>query len=145
MSAKYFLDTNIILYALEGTPPEKAVIAQALVAKAIESGDGIVSYQVVQECLNAVTSKARLALAPDDAKSLLRDTLTPLCKLFPASTGFYASALDIHFRYKFHIYDALIVAAALEARCERLYSEDLSHGQIIGSMRIENPFAARGA
>jgi predicted nucleic acid-binding protein len=140
MSAKYFLDTNIIIYALEGVPPEKAAIAQELISKGIEEGSGVISYQVVQECLNAVTRKARLALAPNELQRLLRDTLTPLCKVFPNSAGFYANALDIRARYKYHFYDSLIVTAALEAGCETLYSEDLQHGQQIAQLRIENPF-----
>jgi predicted nucleic acid-binding protein len=142
MSAKYFLDTNIFIYALENSPAEKATIAQGLIAKAIAEGAGIISYQVVQECLNAVTGKARLALSPDELRSLLDDTLLPLCQVFPDAPGFYASALDIRQRYKFHFYDSLIVAAALQARCDRLYSEDMQHGQAIGALRIENPFAA---
>ncbi len=140
MSAKYFLDTNIIIYALEGVPLEKAAITQELISKGIEKGSGVISYQVVQECLNAVTAKARLALAPDELQSLLRNTLTPLCRVFPNSAGFYANALDIRARYKYHFYDSLIVAAALEAGCERLYSEDMQHGQQIAQLRIENPF-----
>ncbi len=64
----------------------------------------------------------------------------------PASPNLGASyrtgALEIKDRHQYHFYDALIIAAALEAGCERLYSEDLSHGQMIGALRIENPFLA---
>ncbi len=141
MSAKFFLDTNIFIYALEGQPPAKAAVAQELIAKAIAEGSGVISYQVVQECLNAVTGKARIALTLGELQSLLNNTLIPLCQVFPNAPGFYASGFDIRARYKFHFYDALIVAAALEARCERLYTEDLQHGQTIGTLLIENPFA----
>jgi predicted nucleic acid-binding protein len=141
MNAKYFLDTNIFIYALEGVPAQKAAIAQELIDKAIGEGTGIISYQVIQECLNVATGKARLALAPEELEGLLNNILFPLCKVFPSTPGFYARALDIRTRYRFHFYDALIVTAALEAGCERLYSEDLQHGQTIGHLRIENPFA----
>ncbi len=141
MNAKYFLDTNIFIYALDGQPPVKAAVARELIAKAVAEGSGVISYQVVQECLNAVTGKVRFALTPDELQNLLDNTLVPLCQVFPDAPGFFASGLHIRARYKFHFYDALIVAAALEAGCERLYTEDLQHGQTIGGLRIENPFA----
>ena len=67
MNASYFLDTNIIIYAVEGNPPAKAEIARVLVSEAIAEGIGVISYQVVQECLHAVTGKARIALTPKSA------------------------------------------------------------------------------
>ena len=57
-----------------------------------------------------------------------------------ASLSLYRRSLDIQERYRFGYYDALIVAAALEAGCKRLLSEDLQHGQKIETLRIENPF-----
>ena len=140
MSAKFFLDTNIILYAVEGLPASKAEVAEELLFRGIKDGSGVISYQVVQECLNAVLKKARLALSAPDARDLLRDTLEPLCKAFPASTALYEEALALHGRYKYSFYDSLIIAAALEAGCDLLYSEDLHHDQTIGRLRIVNPF-----
>ena len=58
------------------------------------------------------------------------------------SAGLYTQALELKARWKFSFYDSLIVAAALEAGCKRLYSEDLQHGQRIQGLRIENPFRA---
>jgi predicted nucleic acid-binding protein len=52
----------------------------------------------------------------------------------------YQRALDIQARYHYGFYGALIIAAALEAGCTRLYSEDLQHGQLIERLTIENPF-----
>ena len=56
------------------------------------------------------------------------------------SQGLYHRALDIQARYRYGFYDALIIAAALDAGCTRLYSEDLQHGQRIDGLIIENPF-----
>ncbi len=140
MNAKFFLDTNVIIYALEGTPASKSDVAEALILRGIKEGLGIISYQVVQECLNAVTRKARIALPLSDALDFMRDTLGPLCKVFPGSTALFEAALGLHGRYKYSFYDSLIIAAALEAGCALLYSEDLRHGQQIGQLRIENPF-----
>jgi predicted nucleic acid-binding protein len=142
MHAKFFLDSNIIIYAIEGVPAAKAVIAEELISRGIKGGAGVISYQVVQECLNAVLSKARIAFTPEDALDFLRSTLEPLCKVFPDSTALFEAAVEVHGRYRYSFYDSLIIAAALEAGCETLYSEDFQHGQQIGRLRIENPFVA---
>ncbi len=73
---------------------------------------------------------------------LMRSTLEPLCKVYPDSTALFEAALDSHGRYKHSFYDSLIIAAALDARCELLYSEDLQHGQQIRRLRIVNPFVS---
>ena len=57
----------------------------------------------------------------------------------PSST-LYERALELQGRYRFSFYDSLVVAAALESGCTRLYSEDLQHGQRVGGLTIENPF-----
>ena len=57
MSAKYFLDTNIFVYCFDDTQPEKKVCALALVAGALQDGNGVISTQVIQEFLNASTRK----------------------------------------------------------------------------------------
>lgn len=57
----------------------------------------------------------------------------------PSST-LYERALELQGRYRFSFYDSLVVAAALESGCQKLYSEDLQHGQRVGNLTIENPF-----
>ena len=52
----------------------------------------------------------------------------------------YARGLRLHGQFGFSFYDSLIVAAALEAGCSRLYSEDLHHGQQVERLTIQNPF-----
>ena len=68
-------------------------------------------------------------------------SVPPLWSVMP-STRLYRHALDVRERYRFSFYDSLIVAAALEAGCTRLLSEDLQDGQVIEGLRIENPFLA---
>ena len=101
----------------------------------------MISFQVAQEFLNLCQRKFTPPMTYNEAQIFLEEILLPLCRVFPSIT-LLGSALQVKDRYKFHFYDALIVAAALEAGCERLYSEDLQHGQAIGSLRVENPFAA---
>ena len=65
--------------------------------------------------------------------------LVPLLRVH-SSTELLRKALGVQSRNRFALYDSLIVAAALEAKCSKLYTEDLRHGQIIDELRVENPF-----
>ena len=71
----------------------------------------------------------------------MEDVLAPLYRIQP-SIRLYGKSLDIHARYRFGFYDSLIVASAVEAGCNRLYTEDLQHGQRIEGVTIVNPFGA---
>ena len=81
----------------------------------------------------------KLEVAPDNARKLLDRTLAPLWKVNPTRT-LYDRGLDLQTRYRFSFYDSLIVAAALEAGCKTLYTEDLKHGQRIEGVTVTNPF-----
>jgi predicted nucleic acid-binding protein len=139
MSADYFLDTNLFIYQIETGEQTKAAIANKIIRSGIETGNACISFQVVQECLNTIIRKAAICVSRDQAVQYLDASLTPLLKIYP-SIPLYKRGLDIQSRYQFSFYDSLIVAAALEAGCKTLYSEDLQHGQVIGTLRIENPF-----
>jgi predicted nucleic acid-binding protein len=133
-----FLDSNILLYVFDEADPRKQQIAFRLITTALESNAAI-SYQVVQEVLNALTRKFQSAVTPEDTRAFLRTTLVPLWRVMP-SAELYERALDIQERYQYAFYDSLIIAAALSAGCKRILSEDLQHGQRIEGLRIENPF-----
>ncbi len=136
-----FLDTNVFVYLFDEANAAKHAIARSLVAGALESGTGAISFQVVQEALNVLTRKLKVIARADDAGDFMQHTLQPLWRVQP-SPALYAAALRIQQRQGFGFYDSLIVAAALESGCARLLSEDLQHGQRIGKLRIENPFRA---
>lgn len=136
-----FLDTNVLLYLVDEADAAKHAVARRLVEEALVNGCGVISFQVVQETLNVLTRKLKVVASAEDAASFLQHTLLPLWQVQP-SPALYASALDIQRRQRFGFYDSLIVAAALEAGCRRLLSEDLQHGQRIGALRVENPFRA---
>ena len=139
MSARYFLDTNIFIYHLEALDSRKFAVADRLIREGVAGEVAYISFQVVQECLNTVLSKAEIKLDADAAKDYLDTVLAPLFKV-PASLTLYHRALELHSRYRFSFYDSLVVAAALESGCTRLYSEDLQHGQRVGNLTVENPF-----
>jgi predicted nucleic acid-binding protein len=130
MSDKSFLDTNLFLYHLDDSDVHKHAIATHLIREALATGRGCISYQVIQECLNAALRKAHIRLDRQTAGDYLQTVLFPLWQVMP-SPELYQSGLDIQQRYSFHFYDALIVAAALNAGCTRLWSEDMQHGQRI--------------
>ncbi len=135
-----FLDTNILIYTLDETDDRKSGIARQLVHSALRSGSAIISFQVVQETLNTITRKLPVPATPEQAGVFLTGTLVPLWKVNP-SRELYRRGLHIQALYQFAFYDSLIVAAALEAGCRNLFSEDMQHGQIIEQLVIKNPFA----
>jgi len=139
MSDKFFLDTNILVYTFGDEDLEKRDRARTLVAEALSGSHGIISYQVVQEFLNAALRKFAKPLTAADAERYLKVVLEPLCSVF-ASIELYHQAIDIAERWKYSFYDSLIIASALQSGCTVLYSEDLQHGQKIGGLRILNPF-----
>lgn len=137
MSVDNFIDSNILVYFLDKTDPDKQHKAEMLIEQAIALRNCCISYQVVQETLNVVTQK--LNFNASDASRLLDRVLIPLWKVMPTHE-FYQRGLDIKSRYQFSFYDSLIIAAALEAGCKTLYSEDMQHGQRIEQVTIKNPF-----
>ena len=68
MSASTFIDTNVFVYHLDASDPRKYAVATDIVREALRTQDGCISYQVVQECLNVVSSKARVPLTPEQAQ-----------------------------------------------------------------------------
>ena len=132
-----FIDSNILVYMLDSTDLDKREVAVRLVNQLVDDENGCISFQVVQETLNVITGK--MGIAHETALEFMDDTLIPLWKIDP-KTELYLRALDVQARYGFSFYDSLIIAAALEAGCTRLYSEDMQHGQRIEGLTIQNPF-----
>ena len=137
-----FLDTNVFIYLFDEVDDHKRATADRLIADALASGTGVVSFQVVQEALNVLTRK--LGASSSDARRFLDAVLAPLWRVAP-SPDLYLRALEVRDRYGFSFYDALVVAAALDAGCTRLLSEDLQHGQRIGDLTVVDPFRASSA
>lgn len=141
MNARSFLDTNIFVYHLDAADARKHAIAATIVRDALRGQDSCTSYQVVQECLNVVSAKARVPLAPEQAQAYLDAVLSPLMQV-GASTDLYHRALGIRARWRYGFYDSLVIAAALAAGCTRLLTEDLQHGQQIEALTVVDPFRA---
>ena len=140
MSGRFFLDTNIFVYSFDASSPKKAAQAQKLIRNALETGGGIVSYQVVQEFFIVALRRFSKPMSSLDAQQYLSTTFRPLLAVH-SSPALYGEALRIGARLKLPWYDSLIVASAIEGECEVLYSEDFQDGQQIGSLTLSNPFA----
>jgi len=139
MSGKAFLDTNIFLYSYDTTDPRKHSIANDLIRSVAVSGEGTISYQVIQEFFNVALRKSPSKLSSQDARQYLTTTFRPLL-VVPSSFSLVSDAIGIQERYRLSWYHSLIVAAAQQAGCKRLYSEDLQHGQQFGAVTVHNPF-----
>ena len=139
MSARFFLDTNIFVYSLGGTPADKARSAAQLIREGVASGNGVVSYQVAQEFFSVAFRRFAPPMTIAEAEHYLASVFRPMLAVH-SSQALIADALRLCERYRLSWYDSLIVAAALEAQCSILYTEDMRHGQKFGDVRIDNPF-----
>ena len=136
MSAKVFLDTNVVAYAFDATVPIKWQRARKLMA----GRNWVVGWQVVQEFANVALHRFAVPMKPADLADYLEWVLWPRCEVFP-SQNLYRTAVMLHTQTQYRFYDCLIIAAALASGAAVLYTEDLQHGRTIGSLKIENPFA----
>ncbi len=140
MSGRFFLDTNLFVYTFDAKAPAKAKKAAQLIRRAADTGEGIISYQVVQEFFSVAFRRFPQPMSVAEAEQYLVTVLRPLLAVHSSPT-IYFEGLRIAEKHRISWYDSLIVAAALEGRCDRLYSEDFQHGRKIEDLRIENPFA----
>lgn len=138
MSDRYFVDTNILMYAHDTAAGDKHVRAKALVEELWQNRSGVVSTQVLQEL---AVNLRREAKRPLDAKAT-RDVVSDYLAWQVVVNGgdSILEALDLEVRYQISFWDALVVQAAEASGVEILYSEDLSDGQKYGSVRVINPF-----
>lgn len=135
MSGKSFIDTNVLVYAVDDDSPAKQHIARALITE--QSGNAVVSTQVLQEYFVAATRK--LNIAPLQAKEIINATRNAF-ETIQVSPELINRAIDGSILWQVSFRDALIIAAAEDAACAVVFSEDLNPGQRYGGVRVENPF-----
>jgi predicted nucleic acid-binding protein len=137
MPGKYFVDTNILLYAHDRSAGLKHERARHVVEGLWTSGQGVLSTQVLQElCINLRRKVAR-ALPVEEVRRLIQDYGSwEIVVNTPASV---LQALEIEVRYQISFWDALILQAAESSGATLLYSEDLAEGQTYGAVQVVNP------
>jgi predicted nucleic acid-binding protein len=136
MSASFF-DSNVLLY-IASADRDKADKAEEILAQG-----GSISVQVLNEIANVAQRKMRLGWCEiHEFLSMVRELLT----VHPVTIETHEDGLALAERYGLSTYDAMIAAAALQADCETLWSEDLQHGMLLdGRLRVVDPFRDRGA
>ena len=138
MTGSVFVDTNVLVYARDASEPEKQPRALAWMEWLWSQQSGRVSTQVLQEYYQTVTRKLKPGLDPQAARADVRDlgAWNPVTIDHPV----LERAWKLEDRYRFSWWDSLILAAACQAECEIVLSEDLASGQRVDSLRIVNPF-----
>ncbi len=127
-----FADTNIVVYAY-GVDPAKLVAARAIVNAA-----PVISTQVINEFHNVARRKLGLDMA---TRHRVATDLLQSCRVIAIDQAVVAAAMQIEARYQVSYWDSLILAAALAAGCDTLYSEDMQDGQVFeGRLTVKNPF-----
>lgn len=139
MSDRFFVDTNLLVYAHDLSAGAKHERARTLVEELWRDRSGVLSTQVLQE-LYVTLRKARNPLAAAEARQVLTDYLR--WEVVVNNGDSVLEAVDLEARYRLSFWDALIVQAASTSGAQILYSEDLSHGQAYGTVRVVNPFAS---
>ena len=133
------IDANIVVYAFADLhEPEKTRIATALIARLADAGECVVSTQVLKEFANVATKKAQAKLS----QPALEFYLEALAGMYivTVDTALVLKAVKRHFTSKISYYDALIVEAAIAGGASVLYSQDMNHGQWMGTLQVINPF-----
>jgi predicted nucleic acid-binding protein len=135
MTSKVFIDTNILVYALDQHDPDKKQKSRSRLRQLAETSGGVISTQVMQEFYVTATKKLQV-----DAL-LVKEILHSFAQfeIVLISPEIIDRAVDCQILNQISFWDALIVSAAQSACCEVLWTEDLNHGQIIQEVRIENP------
>ena len=137
MSVRYFVDTNILMYAHDTSAGAKHDRAKAIVEELWRDRTGVLSTQVLQELAVNLRRKAGRPLDAKAAREIIADYLT--WQVVVNGGDSILEALDLEGRYQISFWDALVVQAAQASGAEVLYSEDLSDGQKYGAVRVTNP------
>jgi predicted nucleic acid-binding protein len=132
-----FLDTNVLVYAVDDAEPEKRAAARRLLGSA-DYGQFVLSTQILSEFYVTVTRKLARPIAEDVAEATVE--LLGQLPMVAIDPRLVADAIGLSRSAQLSYWDGLVVAAATRGGCRLLLSEDLNNGQAIGSVRVENPF-----
>lgn len=126
-----FFDTNVLVYTATSDPKKEQAVACL-------RGSGVASVQVLNEFVHVARRKLRAEWTQIDRA--LRHFRASIQEIVPITLVTHDNAVLLAREHTFSFYDALIVASAIEAGCDTLYTEDMQHGQRVGSLTIVNPF-----
>lgn len=133
----HFLDTNVLLYSISRSPADAKKRQQAI--ELLDNDSGALSIQVLQEFYVQATRTSRADAIPHELATALMRTWTRF-RIQDMTLPVFNRALEIRENSGFSFWDSAIISAALTLGCTRVYTEDLSHGQIVEGICIINPF-----
>ncbi len=133
------MDTNILVYAYDDSAGPKHAIAFSLLNEVLHSGVAIISTQVIQELVICLRRKVARPLENKEIRKIVSELLGEW-EVFVNGTESVLRSLEIEERFKTSFWDALILHAAQQSAAQTLYTEDLNHGQMYGTVRVVNPF-----
>lgn len=133
--AKGFIDTNILIYQLDGRDKGKQKKCRDLVKTLVASQEAVISTQVLQEFYVACTTK--LKIKPILVKGIMHGFEN--MEVVSIGTELINEAIDTSIQYGLSFWDSLVVVSAESAKCQFLYTEDLNEGQIVRNVKIQNP------
>ena len=136
MASRSFVDTNVLVYAEASDEPAKQRIALDLLKQLFETTSGVLSTQVLQEYCNVAIKKLKLP----PAHILAQLDLYEQFEVVQVTPAIIRSGLDLHQTRSVSFYDAIVLASAQMAGCSVLLSEDMNAGELVGGVRVINPF-----
>ena len=139
MTGRFFIDTNILIYALDPDEGQKRTLSADLLRQTISSHTLTLSPQSLNECYRVLTQRRKL-MPVEAARSYVR-VLAPWA-IAPLDAATTERAWSVQDKAKLSWWDSLMVAAALRAECRLFITEDMQDGATIDGMRIGNPFSA---
>ncbi|ADI14070.1 PIN domain-containing protein [Truepera radiovictrix] len=133
-----FVDTNILLYAVDHSEPEKQARAAALLSRLWEARSGCLSVQVLQEFYVNATRKLSKPLDVPTARQAVEDY--SLWVVHAPTSASVLAAIDLQAAHQLSFWDAMVLNSALELGASTLWSEDLNAGQYYGDTVVRSPF-----
>ena len=131
-----FLDTNVLVYSIDGKDPAKQVVARGIVVSAVRGGGFLISAQVLNEFSNIALLKLKLSV--EEVRKFV--SFFSRIGVVSLESRWTDAALLLKQRYETQFFDSLLLAAAQENGCDEILTEDLNDGQMYGSVKAVNPF-----
>ena len=135
MTARVFVDTNVLVYAVDHAEPAKRERALAILGDV----NPVLSAQVLSEFYWTVTRKLKVPLPADAARRQVAEL--ERARVMPITASLVTAAIQTSQDHQLAYWDALVVEAAATAGCKELLSEDLADGSVLRGVRVRNPFA----
>ena len=131
-----FLDTNVLIYSIDGKDLAKQVVAREIVVSAVRGGGFLISAQVLNEFSNIALLKLKLSV--EEVRKFV--SFFSRIGVVSLESRWTDAALLLKQRYETQFFDSLLLAAAQENGCDEILTEDLNDGQMYGSVKAVNPF-----